>query len=176
MGNKRSQSVLKESYIDSVLNENPSAAVISLQAKRHSSLGFNEAFEKGDFFLKDGESSVGTALKPKLSFKGSKIDLEQKSEKPKLKKKPSLASISPNRFEDSEKASASIPSQAVEEWLDATLRQDEEEKAADRKEGNSDQVPLEFMALGKYRPTLKYGLDSTALINGGLSSDLALRL
>ena len=76
MGNKRSQSVLKESYIDSVLNENPSAAVISLQAKRHSSLGFNEAFEKGDFFLKDGESSVGTALKPKLSFKGSKIDLE----------------------------------------------------------------------------------------------------
>ena len=75
MGSKRSQSVLKESYVDAVLNENPSAAVISLQAKRHSSLGFNEAFEKGDFFIKDGESSIATTVKPKLSFKGSKVDL-----------------------------------------------------------------------------------------------------
>ena len=63
-GSKRSLSVLKERDRETLrdgsntnLNITPSAAT-SLQARRHSSLGFNEAVEKGDFFKKEGEGDL----------------------------------------------------------------------------------------------------------------------
>ena len=56
-----------------------------------------------------------------------------------------MGHIGVNRFEEGEK-SLTIPNQVIEEWIDDTLRQDEEEKVQDKKDGNSRQLPASKQA------------------------------
>ena len=85
-----------------------------------------------------------------------------------------MGHIGVNRFEEGEK-SLTIPNQVIEEWIDDTLRQDEEEKVQDKKDGNSDQLPASMQA-GKGRPTVRYHLDYTSLLKSGIQPELAQRL
>ena len=59
-------------------------------------------------------------------------------------KRLSMGQIGANRFEEIEKQSMAVPNQVIEEWIDETLKLDEEEKAQDTKEGNSDALPVSY--------------------------------
>ena len=39
-----------------------------------------------------------------------------------------------------------MPNQVIEEWIDETLKQDEEEKAQEQREGGSEKIPLKLKA------------------------------
>ena len=52
-----------------------------------------------------------------------------------------------------------MPNQVIEEWIDETLKQDEEEKAQDKINGTSEAIPLKLKADLPLKATIKYGLD-----------------
>ena len=70
-----------------------------------------------------------------------------------------------------------IPNQVIEEWIDETLKQDEDERKEDAKEGNSDKLPIAYQALGKSsKATVRYEIDYTSLTKTGIQPRLAERL
>ena len=69
----------------------------------------------------------------KIKYKGTNLDMRTAE----VKKSP-MGIVGANRFEETEKLSMAIPNQVIEEWIDETLKQDEDEKAADAKEMSSD--------------------------------------
>ena len=76
-----------------------------MQAKRHSSLGFAEAVEKGDFFKKDGDLTAKLSYrkglkKTDIKFKGTNLDM--KTDKFEVKKSH-IGNVGPNRIEEVEK-------------------------------------------------------------------------
>ena len=42
--------------------------------------------------------------------------------------------------------SLTMPNQVIEEWIDETLKQDEEEKAQEQRDGGSEKIPLKLKA------------------------------
>ena len=89
--------------------------------------------EKGDFFKKEGEIEHPVSKKSKggkkLKFSGSNLDIDVKNNKLEIKKTP-IGHIGVNRFDTESDKTRTIPSQVIEEWIDETLKIDEEERLA----------------------------------------------
>ena len=101
----------------------------SIKHKRHSSLGFVEPTEQGELFKQDSKAQIDPPqdqYSKKISYKGSNIDFESGA---KNIKKAAGKKTGKNRFEEIENESLAMPNQVIEEWIDETLKQDEEEKA-----------------------------------------------